>query len=129
MKTKLLIWVAILSIGSMSRVQAQSDVDVSLKSDFVSDYNWRGLDLGNASIQPELSVGWKGLSLTAWGSAGLTGHKDDKREIDMTLSYETGGLSFGVTTGLTSMTAAISIASETVRVTRSKVSSPTTSVR
>ena len=38
MKTKLLIWVAILSIGSMSRVQAQSDVDVSLKSDFVSDY-------------------------------------------------------------------------------------------
>ena len=96
MKTKLLIWVAILSIGSMSRVQAQSDVDVSLKSDFVSDYNWRGLDLGNASIQPELSVGWKGLSLTAWGSAGLTGHKDDKREIDMTLSYETGGLSFGV---------------------------------
>ena len=96
MKTKLLIWVAILSIGSMSRVQAQSDVDVSLKSDFVSDYNWRGLDLGNASIQPELSVGWKGLSLTAWGSMGLTGHKDDKREIDMTLSYETGGLSFGV---------------------------------
>ena len=96
MKTKLLICVAILSIGSMSRVQAQSDVDVSLKSDFVSDYNWRGLELGNASIQPELSVGWKGLSLTAWGSAGLTGHKDDKREIDMTLSYETGGLSFGV---------------------------------
>ena len=96
MKTKLLMIVAVLSIGSMNRVQAQSEAEVSLKADFVSDYNWRGLDLGNASIQPEISVGWKGLSLTAWGSMGLTGHKDDKREIDMTLSYETGGLSFGV---------------------------------
>ena len=96
MKTKLLMIVAVLSIGCMSYGQAQSEIEASLKADFVSDYNWRGLDLGNASIQPELSVGWNGLSLTAWGSVGLTGHKDDKREIDLTLSYETGGLSFGI---------------------------------
>ena len=44
MKTKLLMMVAILSIGSISSLHAQSDVEVSLKTDFVSDYNWRGLD-------------------------------------------------------------------------------------
>ena len=47
------------------------------------------------SLQPELSVAWKGLSLSAWGSVGLS-DKDDARELDLTLSYETGGLSFGI---------------------------------
>lgn len=47
MKTKLLIWVAILSIGSMSRVQAQSDVDVSLKSDY---YDVGGLSVTYLSL-------------------------------------------------------------------------------
>ena len=37
----------------------------------------------------------KGLNLTAWGSVGLS-NKDDASEIDLTLSYETGGLSFGI---------------------------------
>ena len=93
---KIYITLTLLSIGCMTRVQAQSEVEGQLKADFVSEYNWRGLDLGNASVQPELSVGWKGLSLTAWGSVGLTGHKDDMREIDLTLSYEVGELEFGI---------------------------------
>ena len=67
-----------------------------LKADFVSSYIWRGLNLGHVSLQPELSIGWKGLSLSAWGSVGLTNHKDDITEIDLTLSYETRNLSFGI---------------------------------
>ena len=51
--------------------------------------------MGHVSLQPELSVGWKGLSLSAWGSVGLS-NKDDAREVDLTLSYEIGGLSFGI---------------------------------
>ena len=51
--------------------------------------------MGLVSLQPELSVGWKGLSLSAWGSVGLS-DKDDARELGLTLSYETGGLSFGI---------------------------------
>lgn len=96
MKTKILLFVAMLSTGCMGSVKAQSKVEAHLKADVVSEYNWRGLSLGHASLQPEMSAGWKGLSLTAWGSVGLTAHKDDAREIDLTLQYETGGLSLGI---------------------------------
>ena len=85
----------LLSAGGMNRMQAQSEVEGHLKADFVNSYIWRGLDFGKVSLQPELSVSWKGLSLAAWGSVGLS-NKDDPREIDLTLSYETGGLSFGI---------------------------------
>ena len=78
---KIFVIVAMLSTASM---------------DIVSNYIWRGQDLGHVSLQPELSVAWKGLSLAAWGSVGLTNHKDDVREIDLTLTYMTGGLSFGI---------------------------------
>jgi len=87
--------IALLSTATMG-VWAQSRVEGHLKADIVSNYVWRGLEQGHVSLQPEMSVGWKGLSLTAWGSVGLTNHKDDTREIDLTLSYETGGLSFGI---------------------------------
>ena len=94
MKTKLLLAV-VLVICTQGNVQAQSKLEGGLKADFVSSYIWRGLNLGHVSLQPELSVSWKGLSLSAWGSVGLS-HKDDNVEIDLTLSYETGGLSFGI---------------------------------
>ena len=78
-----------------SGIWAQNQVECHLKADFVSNYIWRGQDLGNVSLQPELSVAWKGLSLAAWGSVGLS-RSSDAREIDLTLTYETGGLSFGI---------------------------------
>ena len=92
---KILVIVALLSTASMG-VRAQSQVECHLMADIVSNYVWRGQELGHVSLQPELSVEWKGLSLSAWGSVGLTNHKDDIREIDLTLTYATGGLSFGI---------------------------------
>ena len=92
---KILVIVAMLSTASMG-VRAQSQVECHLMADIVSNYVWRGQELGHVSLQPELSVEWKGLSLSAWGSVGLTNHKDDIREIDLTLTYATGGLSFGI---------------------------------
>jgi hypothetical protein len=94
MKEKIAMIVTLLSSGIMG-VWAQNQVEVHLGADIVSDYIWRGQDFGNVSLQPELSVAWKGLSLSAWGSVGLS-DKDDARELDLTLSYETGGLSFGI---------------------------------
>ena len=96
MKTKILMIVATLSMGSVTGARAQGELEGHLKADVVSNYIWRGLDLGHLSLQPEMSVGWQGLSLTAWGSVGLSNFKDDAREIDLTLSYETGGLSLGI---------------------------------
>ena len=94
MKVQIVLIAAMLSSGTMG-VWAQNQVEVHLGADIVSNYIWRGQDMGHVSLQPELSVGWKGLSLSAWGSVGLS-NKDDAREVDLTLSYETGNLSFGI---------------------------------
>ena len=44
----------------------------------------------------QLSVGWKGFSLSAWGNVPFSKREDDCYEIDLTLSYETGGLTLGI---------------------------------
>ena len=74
---------------------AQDKVEVNVGADVVSSYIWRGQDLGNASIQPTLSVGYRGFKLTAWGSAGFS--KEDTKEFDLTLGYAGGGFSVSVT--------------------------------
>lgn len=74
---------------------AQDKVEVNVGADVVSGYIWRGQDLGNAGIQPTLSVGYRGFSLTAWGSAGFS--KEDTKEFDLTLGYAKGGFSVSVT--------------------------------
>ena len=79
-----------------SVVNAQEKVSTVLGADVVNQYIWRGQDLGNVSLQPTLGLEYKGLSLTAWGSVGLTDAADTK-ELDLTLSYTLGGLTIGVT--------------------------------
>ena len=75
---------------------AQEKVETTICGDVVSSYIWRGQDLGNVSLQPTLGIGYKGLSLTAWGSVGLSDPADTK-EFDLTLGYTIGGLNIGVT--------------------------------
>jgi len=71
-------------------------VETTIKADFVNKYIWRGLKSGDVSVQPTFGVGYKGLSLTAWGSYGLS-NKDDVKEFDLTLAYTIGGLNIGIT--------------------------------
>ena len=75
---------------------AQDKVEATISGDLVSSYIWRGQDCGDVSIQPTLGVSYKGLSLTAWGSVGLS-NSDDTKELDLTLSYTTGGFNIGIT--------------------------------
>ena len=75
---------------------AQEEIDTTISGDVVSSYIWRGQDLGNVSLQPTLGIGYKGLSLTAWGSVGLSEPADTK-EFDLTIGYTIGGLNIGVT--------------------------------
>lgn len=74
---------------------AQEKLETTLNADVVSTYVWRGMDLGNASLQPTLGIAWKGLSLSAWGSVGIA-RAEDMKELDLTLEYTTGGLTVGV---------------------------------
>ena len=75
---------------------AQDEIETTISGDIVSSYIWRGQDLGSTSIQPTLGIDYKGLSLTAWGSYGLTDPADTK-EFDLTLGYSVGGFNIGIT--------------------------------
>ena len=75
---------------------AQDEVETNISADVVSSYIWRGQDLGSTALQPTLGIGYKSLSLTAWGSYGLTDPSDTK-EFDLTLGYSIGRLNVGIT--------------------------------
>jgi hypothetical protein len=75
---------------------AQDEIETTISGDVVSSYIWRGQDLGNVSLQPTLGIGYKGLSLAAWGSVGLSDPNDTK-EFDLTLAYSSGGFNIGIT--------------------------------
>lgn len=90
--------IAISAMGLMlsSTALAQDKLETTLTADFVNEYIWRGQELGDVAVQPTFGVHFKGLSLTAWGSYGLT-NKDDVKEFDLTLGYAIGGFNFGIT--------------------------------
>lgn len=75
---------------------AQDAVETTVGADIVSSYIWRGQDLGGLAVQPTLGIGYKGLSLTSWGSYGIDSQNEWK-ELDFTLSYSVGGFTVGIT--------------------------------
>lgn len=79
-----------------SMVFAQDKLEGTVATDVVTTYYWRGQNCGDVSLQPTLGVAYRGLSLSAWGSVGLS-NAEDTKEFDLTLSYSTGGLTLGVT--------------------------------
>ena len=89
--------ILLFTMGFMATIPALAqEVKTTIGSDVVSQYIWRGQDCGNVSLQPTLGVEYNSLSLTAWGSVGLTDASDTK-EFDLTLAYSIGRLNIGVT--------------------------------
>ena len=85
MKRMQLTGIALLLMTGIPVISmAQNKVEADIGADLVSGYIWRGQDLGGVSIQPTLSVSYKGFSLSAWGTAGI--EKEDTKEIDLTLA-------------------------------------------
>lgn len=83
-------------ICSLSSVKAQDKVEASLGADVVSRYVWRGMDQASgASIQPTLGFSYKGLSLSAWGSASIQDF--NVKEFDVTLGYKIAGFGISLT--------------------------------
>lgn len=93
---KILSYMLILLLLTAVNAKAQDKVEASIGTDIVSQYVWRGQNLGSVSLQPALGVSYKGLSLDAWGSTGLSDPSDTK-EFDLTLSYSAGSFSIGIT--------------------------------
>ena len=75
---------------------AQDEIETTIGADIVNQYIWRGQELGDVSVQPTLGIAYKGVSLTAWGSVGLS-DKDDTKEFDITAAYTIGGFHIGIT--------------------------------
>ena len=92
---KKIVLMALMFATGMSAT-AQDEVETTVSADVVSTYVWRGMECGSAAIQPTLGIGYKGLSLSAWGSYGLVDTHDAK-EFDLTLAYSTGGFNIGIT--------------------------------
>ena len=92
--------IVVLAMGMMvsctAIAQEKEKIGITIGADFVNNYIWRGQDLASVAVQPTLGVDYKGLSLTAWGSYGLT-NPDDVKEFDLTLDYTIGGLNVGLT--------------------------------
>lgn len=95
MKRKAILLTTLLLAAAMTAA-AQDKLETTLGADIVSRYIWRGQDLGQVSVQPTVGIGYRGLSLSAWGSVGLS-HPSDTKEFDLTLGYTLGGFNIGVT--------------------------------
>lgn len=86
--------------GCVAPSYAEGGVELEVGADLVSSYVWRGQNCGGFSIQPGATLSWKGLSLGVWASAELFAHESsvaNMAEFDLSLAYEIGGLSVGVT--------------------------------
>lgn len=90
--------IALVAAAAMMTLtaSAQDKVETSIGADFVNQYYWRGQDLGDVSVQPGVGIAYKGFSLSAWGSVGLSDN-DDTKEFDLTAAYSVGGFNIGVT--------------------------------
>lgn len=86
----------LLPLFGATVAEAQDNIETTIAADVVSQYIWRGQDLGNTALQPTLGIEYKGLSLTAWGSVGIADAADTK-EFDLTLGYTIGGFNVGIT--------------------------------
>lgn len=92
---RILLLTSIL-VYTLTYIKAADKVEGTFAADIVSQYIWRGQDCGSMSIQPTLGIAYKGLSLTAWGSVGIT-NTSDAKEFDLTLSYAKSGFNVGIT--------------------------------
>ncbi len=93
----------LLSGFTFAQEETKDGFSLTPSADLVSAYVWRGVHQTGASVQPSLGIGWKGFSLSAWGSTTLTSLVNTSdfstlpKEFDVTLGYETNGLSLAVT--------------------------------
>ena len=94
--TKIAIFLVLMTALSAGGLQAQDEKDWSVSFDnaFTSKYIWRGQNLSNtASMQPGVTFGYKGLSVSSWSNFAHTAFGDSGvagnhwTEHDLTVDY------------------------------------------
>lgn len=78
---------ALLASPAMAQ-EAGSGVSVSISTDYVSEYVFRGVSFEDAAIQPGVEVGFGDFAVGVWASAGLGPNSlADTDEIDFYAGY------------------------------------------
>lgn len=96
-KRKVFLGLCIAVCGVFNSLWAQDKLTVNGRADFVSNYIWRGSDQNSGfSVQPYLSMSYKGWLLSANGSQSLTNAEEAPQEFDLNLGYSYKGLSLMV---------------------------------
>ncbi len=97
-KKYILAIVVLMFSATAARAWENPGFEWSVGAELNSAYLFRGMNYGGLSFQPEVSVGYGGLSLTAWGNIGATSNQftEFSPELDITLSYSIVGITLGV---------------------------------
>jgi len=79
---------AILLCTSSQAFGQNDKLDVDFSADVMSRYVWRGTQFGgnSPSLQPSMSVTYKGLEFGAWAAYSLTG-SNTAQELDLYVTY------------------------------------------
>ncbi len=73
-------------VSSQAAEAAKSDLSVTVDVSYVSDYVFRGVRLGEASIQPSVEAAYGDFYAGAWHSSELS-HNDGATETDLYAGY------------------------------------------
>jgi len=90
------VFLTFVLLFGLTSVAAQDKLTTTFGTDVISQYIWRGSDLGHVSLQPSLELFYKNISLSAFGNVPLS-DTSDSRELDLTLNYNIGKLNIGIT--------------------------------
>ncbi len=99
MKRLIIFCIAFIATIPTARAWENPGFTWELGADLTSAYLYRGMNYGGTTLQPELSLGYGGLALTAWANIGAEDNSFQTfaPELDITLSYSIVGLTVGVT--------------------------------
>lgn len=100
MKKLSVLLALLLAFTNTQAQETETEKDVEkpeayVSAQLISHYTWRGLDMGDVSIQPTIGVSYKGFSAEVNGNAGWQEY--DPLEFDITLAYSIGGLRLAIT--------------------------------
>ncbi|MCM1034747.1 MAG: hypothetical protein NC038_06010 [Paludibacter sp.] len=100
MKKSVLV-MALMSIMSITTVRAFEfpGFEWGVGADITSSYLWRGMRYGGLAFQPDVNIGFGGLSIDAWWNLSPYDYTftEFNPEMDITLSYAVAGLKIGAT--------------------------------
>ena len=91
--------IGISAFSFEAKAENKSGFTFEVGADLVSNYLWRGQNLGGLSIQPSLTLDWNGLYLCGWGNIGADNwkFKELNPELDITIGYENFGFMIDLT--------------------------------